>query len=485
MTPGREEYLQPFSRFVAAGFFLVLALLCLLVVAPAMPPTGDEPHYLVTARSLAVDHDLSLLNDYRDRHYRAFYPGEIAKRTAPSADRKRELPAVASGLPLLLAPFYAIASASFPGFLVPFLRLVMAALSAAALYNLLVLLQLRGAGLMQAVLLAAGAAVSSPWITYSMQIYPEIAAFLLIVLALRQWMEIEEHRYRAFFWLAVIPGALVWLHPKYLALGMVFTAFSVYFFHRALRVYKEAQLYPLLVSYAVVALAGIASYFAFLRIEYGGYSPNLMYAGWDRQLSFFELVRQEGFGRILVMFRMLFAFWLDQRFGLVPFAPAFAAFFPALVFSIRRAWKPALPVLSLFAAHFLILCWGAQMGGFAPPSRHMVVLLPLIFVIISDAALQWKSWQKAIVLLLQLAGWMVTLGLLTHYRLAFTDSTWHNRDGLSPFWTWLHVEQWIPSLTAASLNLILIVLWLAVVTLLGLLLYPRLPSGTAEPAEVP
>ena len=35
---------------------------------------GDEPHYLLTAQSIVQDGDFDVLDDYRDREYREFYP---------------------------------------------------------------------------------------------------------------------------------------------------------------------------------------------------------------------------------------------------------------------------------------------------------------------------------------------------------------------------------------------------------------------------
>ena len=44
----------------------------------------------------------------------------------------------------------------------------------------------------------------------------------------------------------------------------------------------------------------------FLNFEYGGWSPNRIYAGWDRPAqSLLELIRQEGIARIGTMIRMV------------------------------------------------------------------------------------------------------------------------------------------------------------------------------------
>ena len=69
-VPGRASY------WVAqlAPFVLALAVYSVAheVMRPA--PTGDEPHYLIAAQSLAFDGDLDLVNDYgsRERTMTAF-----------------------------------------------------------------------------------------------------------------------------------------------------------------------------------------------------------------------------------------------------------------------------------------------------------------------------------------------------------------------------------------------------------------------------
>src|SRR5262245_40119939 len=125
--------------WVAAKLFLIYAVLAIAVTSPRMPPTGDEPHYLVTAHSLAVDGDLELKNNYVNGDYRLFYPSILAKRTTLTPDHS-ELPAFGPGLSMFLTPFYWLAFHLFPTNIVFFLRLVMCSVAALAMYQLLGLL---------------------------------------------------------------------------------------------------------------------------------------------------------------------------------------------------------------------------------------------------------------------------------------------------------------------------------------------------------
>ena len=131
------------------------------------------------------------------------------------------------------------------------------------------------------------------------------------------------------------------------------------------------------------------------------------------------------------MARMLFAYWIDQRFGVLAYAPAYVAFFPGAVWCWRRYGARFAPALVLFAAHFLLISWGAQMGGYAPPSRHFVVLIPLMLLPMLILFEQWDRFQKGLFWFLSGLGLAVSILIFTHYRLIFTNATWRNPDGYS------------------------------------------------------
>ncbi|HET6266737.1 MAG TPA: hypothetical protein VFG11_03395, partial [Acidobacteriota bacterium] len=229
----------------------------------------------------------------------------------------------------------------------------------------------------------------------------------------------------------------------------------------------------------IVTLAGIFSFFVFLHSEYGSWSPNRIYGGWQKQTSLIELVQQMGFERVVVMMRMIFGYWLDQRFGIIPYAPFYIAFFPAILwFENRSRSTLRLPLLALFVSHFLVLCWAAQMGGYAPPSRHFVVLIPLLLLPMIGLVPEWKKQQRAIFLVLMSLGWIVGVAILTHYRLIFTNATWRNPDGMSAFWQAFGLDRVIPNLTASEVPFLLVAIWCLVVSLISWLLYPR-PIGEA------
>ncbi len=452
-----------------------------VVSSRAMPPTGDEPHYLIVAHSLALDRDISLLNNYQKRHYHYFYPGELAKRTSPSADHKRELPAQGLGLSIFLAPFYYLTMRISPASVVAALRLIMCSTTAIVLYNLLILLFQARSSSFSVWFVSFGAFVASPILTYSSLFYPEIPAMLLLTFAIRKILEIEEHRWQSFFWLSLIPGALVWLHPKYFALGICICITTAIWYYKRLRVYSDGSHYGMSFLYSLVSSAGIFSFFLFLNFEYGGWSPNRIYAGWDRPAqSLLELIRQEGIGRIVTMIRMAIGLWIDQRFGLICHAPLYALFFPAVIWMFRSKTNLKF-ILIWFAIHFLILCWGAPLGGFAPPSRHMIVLLPLVLIPLTFIVSAVSGVKKYLAVGMFVLSWFFVVLMFLNYRLLFSNVTWRNPDGVSPFWQDLRLDWLIPNLTATHPNWLLVVIWCIAVSAISWVIYPRIRKIETNP----
>jgi hypothetical protein len=475
------DWARPACALAAFLYFLLLCFLMFVVSSRTMPPTGDEPHYLIVAHSVALDRDISLLNNYQKQHYRYFYPGELAKRTSPSADKKRELPAQGLGLSIFLAPFYYLTMRISPQSLVVVLRLVICSTTTIVLYNVLMLLFQSRTSSFAVWLVSLGAFLASPIVTYSSLFYPEIPAFFLMIVAIRKILEIEEHRWLSFFWLVLIPGALVWLHPKYFALAICISITAAIGYYKRLRVYSDGSHHGMSILYLIASIASILSFFLFLKYEYGGWSPNRIYAGWDRApQSLLELIRQEGFARIGTMIRMFIGFWIDQRFGLIAHAPLYVLFFPAAIWMFRSKTNLKF-ILIWFAIHFLIICWGAPLGGFAPASRHMIVLLPLILIPIALMTSEISEAKKYLTVGLFVLSWFFAILMFLNFRSLFSNVTWRNPDGVSPFWQDLKLDWLIPNLTATHPNWILVIVWCLGISAISWLLYPTIRKAETNP----
>jgi hypothetical protein len=446
-----------FRILFAIAVFAAYGAVSYNVTSKVFSPTGDEPHYLVITHSLAMDGDISLRNNYLGQHYRIFYDSILAKRTTASADKTREIPTFGLGMPLFLTPWYKAIHDRAPHKLVPYLRLVICLVAAVGIFQLVSLgLDLTG-NPRSAFLIATGAAFATPLFTYSSQFYPEIFAFVFLLTALRSLQNRKKHLWLSVIVLSLIPGILMWLHPKYLALAVVLTAITAFFIYRD----QERRFTPMQWIHLLVALSGIATFFVFLQTKYGSWSPNRIYGGFQKQTSLLELFLKEGFERIGIMVKMFFGFWFDERFGLLPFAPFYVAFFAAFLWAVRNRKTAVFPALILFVLHFLPLCWGAPLGGYAPPARHFVVMIPLIITPIFLLHRHWNKAQKTLFTGLQGIAIVVSVLMFMNYRQIFANVTWRNPDGGSEFWPLFNLQDWIPNCIATNPEYGLILLWIA------------------------
>ncbi|HEV7887901.1 MAG TPA: hypothetical protein VGO92_10095, partial [Acidimicrobiales bacterium] len=105
---GRGRWVLPAAAAVVAaavyGVYLYRAL---------PPPAGDEPHYVLAARSLVEDHDVDLRNDYADvRRWGPVYPAHDRLDHSVAAFDYRGDGTLRSvhnvGLSVLLAPSQAL-----------------------------------------------------------------------------------------------------------------------------------------------------------------------------------------------------------------------------------------------------------------------------------------------------------------------------------------------------------------------------------------
>jgi hypothetical protein len=165
-----------------APFCLALVVYLAVFLGTKPQTTGDEPHYLVIAESLAYDGDVSLANDYasRERILRITTQFPLPKlfqaRVYTKSGDLRPLHGV--GLAAVLAP--AVAIGGLTGARI--VMILIAALLADQLFRLL-----RDLGFRPLYRFIAWASVvfCLPVLAFANQIYPELPGALLILVCLR------------------------------------------------------------------------------------------------------------------------------------------------------------------------------------------------------------------------------------------------------------------------------------------------------------
>jgi len=117
----------------------------------------------------------------------------------------------------------------------------------------------------------------------------------------------------------------------------------------------------------------------------------------------------------------------DQEFGLLMYAPFFILALPGLVSLARTRWRLALAVVTPICAVLLTAgTWPMWRGGFNPPGRFLVPIVPLLALAVAAALRKGVSAPAAV-----LIGWGVWVGVAG----GVTPSLVHrDRDETGPLW---------------------------------------------------
>ena len=370
----------------AAAFAVYLVVF--LEIRPGA--TGDEPHYLITAESIAYDGDVDLRNDYAsaERVLRMVNVFPLGPDAFVYKDSGELRPFRGVGLPAVLAPGVALGGLTGA-------RIVMvliAALMADQLYRLLRDLRLRR----RYRVLAWGAAVFClPVLVFSSQIYPELAGALLVVVALRV-MVVGASRAAALALGSSAAVALIWLHVRYFPLsvgilgGLTLAAclrdWSPGRRSRGLKGIVQA-VRAIVLRCAVVlrnrwrtvtvpVLAPYAIGFGLLAVAFEHWygSPSLQ--------ASYKAYGSPGVGTGHWDFWYHFALRdiLDPVVGWIPFAPVHWLGFAGLGCLVVMFGWPAAGVIAVAAGYELFISSVGTGVGFGLPARYPMIVGPLIAV---------------------------------------------------------------------------------------------------------
>ena len=341
---------RPALRPSPLRLFAVSAVLLALIGAhytSRMQATGDEPHYLVMAQSLWREGDLDLRDNYARQDYHEFTPGSLTPHYGEPRADGRPFPAHSPGLPLLLAPVYALGGRAACA--------VLLALLAAALAGETRRLALLATGDEAAALTAWAVVIGPPVALYSFHTYTEVPSALAVALALR--LLLGGAGVGAAALAGALAGALPWLHPKMIPAAGVLGALGL----------VRLRGRPRLVLLAVAA-AEVAALCVFYWRVFGRPTPLAVYGGMPQDAS----------GQPV---RALVGLLLDRSFGLLPHAPLFLLALAGLVRlrgHLRATWPQLLVGAAVLAP---VLPWRMWWGGQCPPARFLVPLVPLLGVL--------------------------------------------------------------------------------------------------------
>jgi hypothetical protein len=350
---GRQLPSRPSPVFFALP---LLAYLALLPWSTAhREPDGDEPYNLLLTHSLAYDGDADLSNNYRQGDWRFFMSRPLAPQPGDPVGPHGELYSRHNMLlPLVLAPAYRVFGKA--GALA-----MMALMTAALAWMVLRLGRHYAPNQPGATLVAFGlVAFASPLPLYSYQVWVEVPAALLALIALDSILMLPRIPTSRQWWtIAVALVLLPLLKIRFMLISLPLLAFGWWRSGR--------RRLPLLIGGVLLTMVGGA--IAFHNIQRFG-NP-LKVHSWQELNPGTKSAGDYGEG--------FFGLFFDSAFGLFPTTPIWLLLLPATVLLIRRR-QSILLHLSVLAAPYLFIVAprGEWYGGWSPPFRYALLALPLL-----------------------------------------------------------------------------------------------------------
>ncbi|MGI9017041.1 MAG: hypothetical protein ACR2HR_08060 [Euzebya sp.] len=339
--------------------------------------TADEPYYLMTAQSLASDGDLDISNQLAQRSYLPFHELTVDPQTAPLRDGRRLSPHDPL-LPLLLSPAVAIGGWAAA-------KAVMAVLAGlTAMIAAWVAIRHVGVSPSLAVVVVGGLFTGMPLAPYGSQIYPEMAAAMLVTITCAAILEFGRRTHpgttrRIPSWVPLGVAtmgviALPWLSVKYVPVTVAIAAVAAW------RLWRTGHRQSLWAAGTLLIVAGVA-YLLAHHLLYGGWT---VYAAGDHFQAGGELSVVGTSPDLVGRSRRLVGLVVDRSFGIATWSPAWLLIPAAALnlFTRRHDTRGAL-VLPVATAWLVATFVALTMQGWWVPGRQIVVVLPLAAVAIS------------------------------------------------------------------------------------------------------
>lgn len=396
---------------VALAFLLAILLLMGHVLRRLDPVTGDEPFYLVTAGSILRDGDIDERNNWAARDVDAWLPPSVlpfdwegwpapARGFPPHASQTLR-PGLYSkhglGVPVLIAGPLALGGRAGVVLLYGLIGALVAA-------NIYLLGRQMGAGRVAALGITAALAFTSPLLSYSFLIFPELPAALLTIYAFRRLLAPSSSTLQILA-VGLALAALPWLHARLALLAVALGLMAL------VRWGGDRSRFPLtpLLAPALLSAVGLAAFYLYF---YGRPWPNTQdHAGMTDTPT----------GWLNGLIGLL----LDQQWGLLIHAPVYLLVAAGGV-ALARTRPGTLSWLLIVAAPYyaFIAAYNQWWGEWCPPARYLATLAPLAA---APLAALWARDRTAItavlVGLLSVPGLLVSAAFMRDPQMMYNHPT--------------------------------------------------------------
>jgi hypothetical protein len=333
---------------------LLFGLTGLIYVGLGVLPTGDEPHYLIISQTLLKYHSLNVMLDYTNRDYFQFYPMLIDPHVTYNVHHQL-LPLHSIGAPLLwLLPFALLGRLGAVWFMA-----LVTVLVVLTLYRVLLLM---GISEQVSFRVCLAYAVASPFYIYAHLTFVEPIGALACVYVVRVLLQ-EKHSWGELTISAILLGFLPWVHIRLALLEIPLFFFLLY---RIYQLYRFRRWH-----YYVAYLLPVIVLFVALEI----YS----YQVWGTLNPAANQINGNSKPFEVIPFMGMVGMWFDQEHGILPNFPIFLFLLPGILLTLKRRFVGYHLLVLLVSVPYIVACTSFRhwSGGWCPPARFILVLLPL------------------------------------------------------------------------------------------------------------
>jgi hypothetical protein len=344
--------------------FLVFGLTATAFYARGIHLSGDEPHYIMIAQSLVEDGDFDLKNNLENKTYFKYLPVEIPLHGMAHAGKYRSfhLP----GVSFLLVPFFYIFD--LLGGWIPaslYFRLCAALINAFFALGLFQVMKSiwpeKNDGALFLFFLT-----TFPLVFHAIHLFPEMPAATLLIFAYLCSRGPRQKYFPAGLLLAGIP----WFHFKYV-IPMLILALSIMVGIWRSNVRSKEKLHDL-AHFLVPQAVGASLLALYSKVLYGSFNPTII----SPEKNFFSIP-------LLPKMETLLSFFLDQRDGLLVYAPVFLMLFLVFKKEIRGKIRDFSLLTAIFLSYILFHAFTTVRGAYSPAARPTLFVLWIMVVFLA------------------------------------------------------------------------------------------------------
>jgi hypothetical protein len=378
-----------------AAFYLGL----LPFIARTWRATGDEPHYLLAAHSLAVDRDFDLANNYEQLDYLNFYFSREIDRQIRLNRAGQQILNHQPGLAVLIAPAYA--GGGRPGVLA--FQAALGGLLAALTFKLAAFVSRDRRAALLATLFVG---LSPPLLMYHYLVYPELIGALLATLI--TYLAVTRRRATPAVAGVVLVSLCIlpWLNRRFIPLALVLFLFIVWAWrgHSPSRPPSRSRLISLLTDARL--WTGLAAALSIgLLFWFNSQLDQPVRADITVPVDSTTLWTRLGRG---------IGWLVDQQRGLFIFAPIYLLAVGGLPFLLENSFKARDRTWFVVVPLLISLAVTTAAGGYWVPwelgPRFLVVGLPALAPVL---ALAWRYYSRR---------WLWAAGVLVFFALSLANS---------------------------------------------------------------